>query len=352
MTSPEEKGPSTAAIPRVNIGWLHPFFEILDEVGASWEELLEQAHLPVLASDDSSTLVPTSGVYEFVALAAQETQLDDLGLQAGARLEITPLLPDPEDAWTRPGVFRSIRSFIQVALDSSSNVEMWLEARSGQQPTTEFFYRGTFGRDHPAFTMVEQFMVALMVRWARYGAGPTWNPSRVNLRAESVPEAAVRTLVADASLQTDQSVTSIVFPSQPFVGPVEPFPEKGSAAWRRHRHSLVQTQGLHDLAGSLRVVLRAYLPDGSPDIRLAARLTGTSVRTLQRRLREQGLTYAQLLEELRHDLALQLLRDPDRTAAEVTQELGYRDPAIFTRAFRRWTGTTPSEFRQSLSVPP
>jgi AraC-like DNA-binding protein len=350
MTTLEQSGPSTATIPRVNIGWLHPFFEILDEVGASWEELLERAHLPVLASDDGSTLVPTSRVYAFVALAAQETKLDDLGLQAGARLEITPLLPDPEDAWTRPGVFRSIRSFIQVALDSSSNVEMWIEARPGRKPTTEFFYRGTFGTDHPAFPTVEQFMVALMVRWARYGAGPNWNPSRVNLRAESVPEAAIRGLVGEASVHTAQSATSIVFPSQPFVGPVEPFPQRGSKVWQRHRQSLAQAQGLQDLAASLRVVLRAYLPDGSPDIKLAARLTGTSVRTLQRRLQEQGLTYARLLKDLRHDLAIELLRDPALQASEVSRELGYRDPAVFTRAFRRWTGSTPSEFRRSLSV--
>lgn len=100
--------------------------------------------------------------------------------------------------------------------------------------------------------------------------------------------------------------------------------------------------------GSLRLVLRAYLPDGSPDIGLAAGLTGSSVRTLQRRLAEGGTSYSQLLEELRHDLALYLLRDPDLQASEISRELGYRDPAIFTRAFRRWTGQTPSQYRRAL----
>lgn len=350
MSSPTQPDASTPPIPRVNIGWLHPFFEVLDEEGVAWESMLECAGLPILASDDGSTLVPTSGVYQFVALATSQTGLDDLGLRTGARLDITPLMPDPEDAWTRPGVFRSIRSFIEVALDSSSNVEMWLEEQSGRKPMTEFFYRGTFGRDHPAFPTVEQFMVALMVRWASYGAGPTWNPTRINLRAASVPASAVRGLAGDARVYTRQSVTSIVFPSQPFVGSVDTFPEKGSSVWQKHRYSLTHARGLQDLAGSLRLVLRAYLPDGAPDIKFAARLAGISVRTLQRRLREQRLTYSELLEELRYDLALYLLQDPSRTAAEITQELGYRDPAIFTRAFRRWTGTTPSEFRRSFSV--
>lgn len=94
----------------------------------------------------------------------------------------------------------------------------------------------------------------------------------------------------------------------------------------------------------------AYLPDGSPGIALAARLAGTPVRTLHRRLGEEGVTYSQLIDELRHDLAIYLLRDPARQASEISLKLGYRDPAIFTRAFRRWTGTTPSDFRKAFSV--
>ena len=72
-----------------------------------------------------------------------------------------------------------------------------------------------------------------------------------------------------------------------------------------------------------------------------------SVRTLQRRLSEQGITYSHLLEELRHDTAISLLRDPSLKVSDIGRELGYRDPAIFTRAFRRWTGVTPSEHRES-----
>ena len=249
-----------------------------------------------------------------------------------------------------PGCFARSGSFIGVALESSTNVDMWIEARSDPEPMTEFFYLGTFGPEHPAFVTVEQFMIALMVRWTRYGAGDRWNPSQVSLRADSVPEAAIRALAGDAQVLCGQSVTSIAFPAQQFVGRMEPLPEPNSLLWKRHRRSLRSATRLDDLAGSLRLVLPAYLPDGSPDIRQAARLANMSVRTFQRRLREQGVSYSQLLEELRHDLAIYLLRDPTRHAAEVSRELGYRDPAIFTRAFRRWTGTTPSEFRRSFSV--
>ena len=338
------------SIPRVNIGWIYPFFEILEEVGVPYDEVIEQAELPSLSLDDPSTLVPTAKIYRFVELAAREAALPDLGLRAGARIDLDSLLPDAERSWTRPGVYRSITNFIDVALESSSNVDMWIETNPGSNPMTEFFYLGTFGPDHPAFAAVEQFMVALMVRWTRYGANPQWNPARVNVRAGSIPLTTLRALVGDADIRCAQGVTSIVFPAQPFLGPMEEVPSKDSAIWQRHRKALSGSTGKGDLAASLRVILPAYLPDGSPGIQLAARLAGTSVRTLQRLLEHQGVTYSQLLEELRHDLAVYLLRNPDREISEISRELGYRDPAIFTRAFRRWTDQTPSQFRRSFDA--
>ena len=294
-------------------------------------------------------MVPTERIYQFVHLAARASQLPDLGLCAGSRIDIDSLLPDAEKSWTRPGVFRSLESFIHAALESTSNMDMWIESKPDSDRTTELFYLGTFGPDNPAFPTVEQFMVALMVRWTRYGAGSKWNPSQVNFRATSVPQEAIRNLAGNATVRCGQSVTSIVFPSQPFLGRVDQFPEPDSDIWKRHRKSFEQDSA-EDMVGAVRLLLKAYLPDGSPDIQLAAQLSGTTVRTFQRRLKEQGFTYTQLLEGLRHDLAIYYLKDPNRRASEVSRELGYRDPAIFTRAFRRWTGMTPSKFRRDISV--
>jgi len=341
---------SKATIPVVNIGWIYPFLEILQEVGVSYEDLLRQANLPFLAVEDSSVLVPTDKIYRLVHLASKATRIPDLGFRAGNRIDIESLLPTPEHYWSRPGVFRTLKSFISINLASTSHGDLWIESKSDKERTIEFFYRGTFGRDNQAFLTVEQFMVALMVRFTRFAAGPGWCPDLVNLRATSVPEKAIKKLVGEAEVKCGQSKTSLLFPGRSLVTRFEPFPEMDSAVWKRHRRYLEKGKPGDDLAGSLRLVLRAYLPDGSPGIGLAAKLSGVTVRTLQRWLADQGTTYSQLLEDLRHDLAIYLLRDPDREASAISRELGYRDPAIFTRAFRRWTGQTPSEFRQSVSV--
>jgi AraC-like DNA-binding protein len=337
-------------IPVVNIGWIHPFLEILEEVGHSSEDFLRQAALPVLAAEDGSVLVPTEKIYRLVHLASKATRMPDLGFRAGNRIDIEPTLPSPEHYWSRPGVFRTLESFINVNLESTSHGDLWLESISDREKTIEFFYRGTFGRGNPAFPTVEQFMVALMVRFVRAAVGPGWNPRRVDLRANSVPQRAIEELVGEAEVRCAQTKTSLLFPSRRWVDRVEPFPEPDSVVWKRHRRWLENWKPGDDLAGSLRLVLKSYLPDGSPGIGLAAQLSGMTVRTLQRQLADQGTTYSRLLSELRHDLAIYLLRDSTRSVADVGRELGYRDPAIFTRAFRRWTGTTPSNFRSVLAV--
>jgi len=98
--------------------------------------------------------------------------------------------------------------------------------------------------------------------------------------------------------------------------------------------------------GSLRQELGRALPSGAVSVRFAAGLCGVSVRTLQRQLARAGVTYSDLLEDLRRDLALRLVRDPTRKVIDVGHELGYDDPAHFSRAFRRWTGTAPRTYRE------
>jgi AraC-like DNA-binding protein len=72
-------------------------------------------------------------------------------------------------------------------------------------------------------------------------------------------------------------------------------------------------------------------------------------RTLGRRLQASGTTFQRLLDDTRRDFAQQLLRDTRVTVTQVAAALGYDDPTVFTRAFTRWTGRTPSRFRAAAA---
>jgi AraC-like DNA-binding protein len=77
---------------------------------------------------------------------------------------------------------------------------------------------------------------------------------------------------------------------------------------------------------------------------------GTSVRTLQRRLRATGLTYTEIAQRARCAEAQRMLKDWRPRIGDIARALGYSDAAHFTRAFQRWTGQTPRAFRGQRPV--
>ena len=79
-----------------------------------------------------------------------------------------------------------------------------------------------------------------------------------------------------------------------------------------------------------------------------AQMLGLSVRTLQRRLQEEGTRFREIRDGIRREEAITLLSDPSLRISEVAQKLGFTDDAGFDNAFKRWTGATPRTQRQML----
>lgn len=106
--------------------------------------------------------------------------------------------------------------------------------------------------------------------------------------------------------------------------------------------------GPHPLVLGVRAVVRRDLERREPAVGEIAHELGMSSRTLQRRLTDEGTSFRSVVSEVRREAAEAFLRDPAIPLARVAQRLGFNDQAAFTRAFRRWTGTTPSRWRRAL----
>jgi AraC-like DNA-binding protein len=102
--------------------------------------------------------------------------------------------------------------------------------------------------------------------------------------------------------------------------------------------------------------VRAFLLDsGSPrgaSMESVARALGVSQRSLRRRLADEGTAYDCLVADVYASIAKRLIVDEDRTIKEIAAELGFKDRRAFHRAFRRWTGTTPTSFRRVHKTQP
>ncbi|WP_245932485.1 AraC family transcriptional regulator [Isoalcanivorax indicus] len=101
-----------------------------------------------------------------------------------------------------------------------------------------------------------------------------------------------------------------------------------------------------NLVNAVRSQLYRMLADGEPGIEGVAQRMGLAVRTLQARLRRQGVSFQEVLDGLRRSLAEIYLRDARLSLTEIALLLGFAEQSSFTRAFRRWRGMSPAAFRQ------
>ena len=96
--------------------------------------------------------------------------------------------------------------------------------------------------------------------------------------------------------------------------------------------------------------LLVLLPGGSASVEAVSKRLGASVRALQRRLKDEGSTFQDVLNRTREELARHYLRSSRMTAAEISFLLGFEDPNSFFRAFHKWTGSTPEQARIALTA--
>ena len=91
-------------------------------------------------------------------------------------------------------------------------------------------------------------------------------------------------------------------------------------------------------------IILAHLDDELLSIETVARQMALSVRTLQNRLDDEGVVFSDLLRDIRQRLAKKYLRE-DYSVEQITYLLGFSEPSVFRKAFKKWSGVTPREFR-------
>ena len=115
----------------------------------------------------------------------------------------------------------------------------------------------------------------------------------------------------------------------------------------RHAEALMARYPRNDtLVERVRTIIKDDLRGGQASLERIADNLGMSGRTLQRKLREHGTSHQELLDQMRRDLALRYLREPEMAICEVAYLLGFSESSALHRAFKRWTGQTPKEFRR------
>jgi AraC-like DNA-binding protein len=190
------------------------------------------------------------------------------------------------------------------------------------------------------------FVIALLLTHARRHTGIEDLASEIHFRHGPTAYLGEYRRVFGTEVTFHASHNAIVFERARLATPMLRANPRVSAAFELQvRHLLERQEVFRTVRGRVREIVFADLSQGDITMEGVARKLGMSVATLRRRLEEEGTRFSEIVETLREELARQYLRERRHATSEVAFLLGFADVISFHKAFKRWTGQTPHEFR-------
>ena len=191
-----------------------------------------------------------------------------------------------------------------------------------------------------------ELTMGMALNLLRHALGPDWAPRAVTFEHERPEAWQEHVALFDAPVHFGRPCNSLLVPKHDLQGRAMPGHDATllflvQDAIRR----LGETAARPDLCEEVRTQIRLTLMHGEPELEDLARRLDLSAPALQRRLRDAGLSFSQLVEQTRQDLAQHYLRQR-RPISELAPLLGYSETSAFSRAFRRWFGVSPRQWRQ------
>lgn len=334
----------TASDKSVAIGWVLAIVAAAARAGAASERLLADAGLNSLPSDPLAR-VPLDAVVRLWRAAALQTGDNSFGLHMGEQVE--------------PGSFNVVAytllssGSLREALGHMQRFQRLISDGARLQVVEQNGFAWLVY--HPVEATLPfspqqvEAVLACAVRLGKWIAGNGFNPQRVCLTHQPIGSITEYRRVLDGEPEFGAPFNAIGLPSEQLD---RPLPARNpelcqlhESLARRHLASLEQS-----ISWKMRVttVLQHLLVQGSTQKEQIAAVLGLSPRALQNRLAEEGCSYVQILDEVRHKLALNYIADPLLTLGQIAVLLNFSDASAFYRAFRRWTGAVPGEYRQRL----
>lgn len=272
-------------------------------------------------------------------LARREGFLD-WGFRAGQQLDFSVLGEFGAVLLRQPSLKVALEVFIKAISTETLQIQFSL---TQQGKYTWWMMSGT--HDTPCGReVIELYDFAFMCRLVQDAAGRRWRPPSVQLQCESLPEGFDANEISSGAIRFSSTVTAIAISEALMSAPMSHYHSSAVTDSHTQDPEILDT----DFATSLRLFLAGYLDEGLT-VDDCAEMLDMSQRTLQRRLAAHDTSFNQLLDQTRFDVARNLLSDQSINVTDIGYELGYSNPANFTRAFRRWAGVTPRQHRQFIN---
>lgn len=328
----------------VAIGWVEAIVAAAIRGGARKSLLLEQAGLATLPTDPMAR-IPLDAVVRLWRAAAALTGDAAFGLHMGTAIEPTSfnvVAYTLVSSTSLREAFDHLQRFQRLVSDGG-RVQLL------EQNGLAWLVYHPIEASLPFSPQQVEAVLACAVRLLRWIVGPDFMPAKVTIAHAAISPLAVYRDILGCAPQFGAAFSGIGLPPAsldrllPARNPE--LCQLHESLARRHLSSLENAASTkHRVAA----VLEQLLAQGMAHKEPVAAMLGISPRTLQHRLAEEHTSFLEVLDQVRHKLAIGYITDPLLSLGQIAVLLNFSDASAFYRAFKRWTGRVPGDYRRAV----
>lgn len=321
-----------------------PILYQLDALGFSEDRGLSCLGIDRTGLSDPDTRIDYRSVERLWQSAIEATGDPSLPLRAARRVHLaefgllTYIAAASRDSRT---AFESLQELLPLM---STLADIGLDA-SSERPVVRYHWNPGFEIAVPT----REYAVGTIVQTSRAVGSHSWGPEEAWFAYPPPDHADDYERILGVPVHFDASYDAVVFSASMLDDPNPASDPALVQALEHHAQALLATLPLGDnLQSRVRHVIASLLPSGASAEAVAEKLR-MSARNLRRRLEAENTSYKHILDEVRCELARRYLVQEQRRVTEVAHALGFSDGSAFHKAFRRWTGESPTEFARNDS---
>lgn len=331
---------ASASPPTAAISYLRALFDHLRQQGIEAAAVLQGKAIDL---DDREARLPEAEAAELFNRAAALLGDEALGIHVGEQI--------------RPGHYGAL-GYVAMACATLGEALACQQRYQGlvlsiaplqMRAEGEVVELSWSAEPRPDYRHLAEFNLAALLSFVRWITGRPLQPLGLDLMTPEPPSLTEHQRVFGCPLRFRQSRYRLRVPAAWQALPLsQPDPAMRSLMDRLAERQMQQLSRIDDPVAPARAQVARQLGEGVPELGKVAAALNLSPRSLQRLLQEQGLSFTQLVDTVRRELAERYLAEPTLDLTDLAFLLGYSEQSAFQRAFKRWTGQTPGEYRRQL----
>ena len=305
--------------------------------------LFEAADIDPAVVINPDRRIPRENMAQLWILAEEATGDECIGLLAAAQLQPAILQGMGLAILASSTIYDVLRRLVRFAHICSTGVDLSLEER-GSYVDLEFRH---FGGQEPCWVS-QDFSIGIGIQLCELTLGEYFSPFEVDCRRPEPADPDRYQALLGTRVHFGCELNRVRFVKNDITEQLASANPELARLNDEQAEAYVASFTRVSTSRTVAGKIIEHLPDGPPSQKEIAEALHVSNRTLQRKLKEEGTSFIDLLQDARLSLAKKYLAQPQRSIVEIAFLLGFSEPSTFSRAFKRWTGTAPAEYRKHV----